>query len=262
MPSDPLARVAGLPGVAESVAEARDAVDHLLRHRMLRGARSVISRLSAESALRAARASAALDGEDIPLERLRGDRTAPADAPVLQGALRAGAALAGLAATWHRAPGQVLARLHALAAAGLADPAMLGRPRSAETAGLEPGETAERLGLLTELLTSGSNPPALVLGAIVHGEVLALRPFGAADGVIARAAQRLTLMTCGLDPKGVTVPEVGHLELRAGYSAALRGYAAGTADGVAGWIRHCGTAVSLGARESLAVCEAWQRGAA
>ena len=280
MSSDPLARVAELPGVAEAVAETRDAVDRLLRHRMLRGPRSAISRLSAESALRGARSSAALDGEDVPLERLRGDQTAPPDALVLQGALRVTGALAGFAETWHRAPRQVLARMHALAAAGLAEPDRLGRPRSGATLppgpdrtvspapdrssppGPEPEKMAARLGLLAELLTSGTNPPALILAAVVHGELLVLRPFGLADGVVARAAQRLTLMTCGLDPKGLTMPEVGHLELRAGYAAALHGYAGGTGDGVAGWIRHCATAVSLGARESLAVCEAWQRGAA
>lgn len=268
VPSDPLARVAELPGVPEAVAETRDAVDRLLRHRMLRGPRSVVSRLSAESALRGARASAALDGEDIALERLRGDRAAPADAPVLQGALRVIGALPGLADTWHRAPRQVLARLHALAAAGVAEPERLGRPRSGPPgpdAGKGPpapdaDEVAARLGLLAELLASGSNPPALVLAAVVHGELRTLRPFGLADGVVARAAQRLTLMTCGLDPKGVTVPEVGHLEQRDSYAAALPGYAAGTPDGVAGWIRHCSAAISLGARESLAVCEAWQRG--
>jgi hypothetical protein len=54
---------------------------------------------------------------------------------------------------------------------------------------------------------------------------------------------------------------VGHLEQRASYAAALAGYAAGTPDGVAGRLRHCAEAISLGARESLAVCEAWQRGA-
>lgn len=266
MPNDPLARVADLPGVPEAVAETRDAADRLLRHRMLRGPRSVASRLSAESALRGARASAALEGEDVPLERLRGDDAAPPDAPVLAGALRVNGALATLTATWHQAPGQVLARLHALAAAGLAGPESLGRPRSgpvepppAGPPAPDAAEVAARLGLLTELLTSGSEPPALVLAAVVHAELLVLRPFGLADAVVARAAQRLTLMTRGLDPKGLTMPEVGHLEHRDGYAAALSGYAAGTPDGVAGWIQHCATAISLGARESLAVCEAWQR---
>jgi hypothetical protein len=275
VPNDPLARVADLPGVPDAVAETRDAVDRLLQHRMLRGRQSAVSRLSAESALRGARSSAALDGEDIPLDRLRGDQAAPASAPALQGALRVTGALAGLAETWHRAPRQVLARLHALAAASLAEPDQLGRPRSGSPGpasgppdpgmGLpwpEPGEVSARVGLIAELLTSEADPPALVLAAVVHGELLVLRPFGLADGVVARAAERLTLMTRGLDPKGLTAPEVGHLELRAGYAAALRGYADGSRDGVAGWIRHCAAAISLGARESLAVCEAWQRGAA
>ena len=40
------------------------------------------------------------------------------------------------------------------------------------------------------------------------------------------------------------------------------GYVSGTPDGMAAWIAHCGRAVELGARESAAVCEALQRGAA
>jgi hypothetical protein len=257
---DPLARVSQLPGVPEAVAEARAAVDRLLGDRMLRRPRSAASQLAAESAIRAARSSAALDGEDLPLDRVRAGQGAPQDTPVLQGALRVSGALAGMADTWRRAPRQVLARMHALAAAGLAGPDQLGRPRSGPP-GPEPAEVAVRLDLLAEMLTDPAHPAALVLAAVVHGELLVLRPFGIADGVVARAAQRLTLMTSGLDPKGLAVPEVGHLELRSAYATALAGYARGTQAGVSGWIGHCAAAVALGARESLAVCEAWRRGA-
>ena len=60
----------------------------------------------------------------------------------------------------------------------------------------------------------------------------------------------------------VTVPEVGLVELGAtAYADALAGYVSGSAHGVATWVRHCASAVVLGAREGVAVCEAIQRGA-
>ena len=77
---------------------------------------------------------------------------------------------------------------------------------------------------------------------------------------MARAAARLTLITRGVDPKSVSVPEVGHLELVDDYRAALDGYRAGDPAGIAGWLRHYATAVELGAREGLAICEAVLRG--
>ena len=106
---------------------------------------------------------------------------------------------------------------------------------------------------LAGLLTGSTDVPAVVLAAVVHGELLTLAPFGSADGVVGRAAYRLTLVARGLDPKSVSVPEVGHLELGREYDAALAGYRSGD---VAGWLRHCCAAVGLGAREGLAVCEA------
>lgn len=99
--------------------------------------------------------------------------------------------------------------------------------------------------------------------AVVHGELLALRPFTSHNGLVARAAERIVLVGSGLDPKSVCAAEVGHAELgRAAYLAALDGYVSGTPEGMAAWIAHCGRAVELGARESTAVCEALQRGAA
>jgi hypothetical protein len=40
------------------------------------------------------------------------------------------------------------------------------------------------------------------------------------------------------------------------YAAALTGYVAGSADGVAGWLVHCGDVVRLGAAEGLRVADA------
>ena len=66
--ADPAAHLAALPGVADAVERARRAVDDLRGHRVLR---RYADRVAAESALRGARASAALAGADVPLETLR-----------------------------------------------------------------------------------------------------------------------------------------------------------------------------------------------
>jgi hypothetical protein len=154
--------------------------------------------------------------------------------------------------TWQRAPGQVLARLHVLAAADLVDRAALGRPVP---------QAGPRLGGLFALVTGETTVPAVLLAALVHGELAALAPFGTADGVIARAAGRLTGITRGLDPKAVSVPEVGFAELgRKAYAAAVVSYASGGPDGVAGWLVHCCRATEHGAVEGLAICEAALRG--
>ena len=99
----------------------------------------------------------------------------------------------------------------------------------------------------------------MVVGAVVHGELLALRPFGWGDGIVARAAERLTLMARGLDPNSLVPTQLGHEQRREHYAAALRGYMTGTPEGVAGWVVHCAQAVMEGARDSLATCEAIRR---
>ncbi|PRX99478.1 hypothetical protein CLV72_10375 [Allonocardiopsis opalescens] len=254
--------IAELPGVADAVHDARTAADRLLGHRAMRRHGPEVS---AESLLRGARASAVLEGASITLERIRAD---PGADPRVQGALRISAELGRLRDTWRHAPRQVLARLHVLGAADLAAPDALGRPRSgapaADPLGLgeapAPAEAAGRLAALSELVTARGGAPALVVAAVVHAELAAVRPFGTADGLVARAAMRLVLLDLGLDPKSAIAPEVGHLELGAGYPDALRGYLSGGAAGVAGWVRHCADAVVAGARESLAVCEALTRG--
>ncbi len=240
-----LAPLVGLPGVAAAAAEARDAVDGLLRHRALRRRSAEVS---AESALRGARASAALDGVDHSLDDVRaGDPD-----PVVQGALRVGEALGSLADAWRRTPFQALARLHMLAATGLVDDDALGRP--------VPGQDiAVRLEQLSRIVIEGSGAPAVIEAAVVHGEILALQAFPRAGGVVARAASRLTMLTRGLDPKSLTVPEIGWVEAGPAYGEALAGYAAGGSAGVAGWLRLCCAATVRGAQEGLAMCESLAR---
>ncbi|MBB4934691.1 hypothetical protein F4561_005511 [Lipingzhangella halophila] len=261
---DPLQRIAELPGIAEAVRETRAIVDSLLGHRILRRRSSDVSM---EAALRGARASAILEGAaDAPLEQVRAGEH---DEPRVKGALRVSGEMGTLVETWPKAPRQVLARLHTLAAADAVPSAGLGRPRTdddhaADPMGVgpapDPARMSIRLDALTDLLTTRTSAPALVVAAIVHGELMALRPFGWGDGVVARAAERLTLVERGLDPKALVPSELGYLELRERYTPALRQYLTGTPEGVAEWVVLCCDAVAEGARDSLATCEALKRG--
>src|SRR5699024_915489 len=147
------------------------------------------------------------------------------DDPVWQGALRVVAEVPGLAATWERAPRQALARMHMLAASDVVDnPDELGRPR--------PGTPTARLEQILAPATPPPRAPAVVVAALVHGELAVLRPFGTADGVVARAAERIVLVSRGVDTKAVSVPEVGHHELVRAYQPLLHAYAGGEPDGV------------------------------
>ncbi|MBO1417285.1 oxidoreductase [Streptomyces sp. FH025] len=290
--TDPLAPLAQLPGVPDAVAEVRKAVDRLYGHRVMRRRAAEVT---SESALRGARASAALAGADWPLEevRRRSDFSADAEARTVGAALRIAAEAGQLLSVWRHSPLQVLARLHLLAV-GDTDPAA-GRPRrtgeaaeelfplelepvegveSDAVAGPSPAlppapdaeEVAARLDQLSRLLVAraegqGVGTPALVVASVVYGELLALRPFGSHNGLIARAAQRIVLIAEGLDPKSICPAEVGLAELGTdAHRRALAGYLAGTPEGMAAWIAHCGRALRLGVRESTAVCEAMQRG--
>jgi hypothetical protein len=238
--TDPLAPLLALDDVGAAVAAARESLVPVHNHTVNRRGWPATS---AEAALRGARASAALDG--APLEPAREEHVTD---PVLAGAVRVADEAGRLLAVWKGAPLQALARLHVLAATDLVeDSQTLGRPRAG---------AAERLGLLADLVTGGTSAPAPVVVAVVHGELLALEPFGSADGVVARAAARLTAVATGLDPKSLAVPEVGHLRRAAEYRAAAAGFAGGTADGLRTWILHCCAAWQAGAREGMSIADA------
>jgi hypothetical protein len=243
---EPFAGLLRLPGAAEALADARAAVDRLLAHPMMRRRGSEVA---AEAALRSARASAALDGRDLALASVR---AGSAD-PVVQGALRVLGALGELAATLPRAPLQVLARLHVLAAADLEPADRLGRPRVATA------EVSARLGGLTALVRAAPEVPALLVAALVEAEVLVVAPFERGNGLVARGLSRLVLVQRGLDPRGICPVEVGAAERADRYHAAAAGYAGGD---VTGWLLCYADAVGAGAAEGLAVCEALLRAGA
>lgn len=244
--TDALGPLLDLPGVADALGVAREAIDRLLNHRVLRRQSAAVS---SESALRGARASAALEGSEVPLPELRAGE---AHDPVALGALRVSAGLGGLVPVWERAPLQAIARLHMLAAAGTVPDQQLGRPHVTTD--------TDRLTALARLVADNRTASGILLAAVVHGELASAAPFGSLDGMVARAAARLALITRGVDPKSVSVPEVGHLERADDYRAALTAYSTGEPAGVAVWLRHCATAVQLGAQEGMAICEAVLRG--
>lgn len=243
---DLLAPLLDLPGVAGAAEAARAALGKAHRHRTNLRNWPVTA---AESAVRGARCSSALDGGAVDL---RGAALGPDD-PVLAGALRVGQSIEGgatnLVGVWQRAPLQALARLHALAAADLIGGSGLGRPRPVP-------EVVARLDLVTRLVTGGSRVPAAVLAAVVHGELVTLAPFGSADGVVARAVSRLVAIASGLDPHGLGVPEVYWMRREQEYREASEAFASGEPDGVGAWLLMCCRALEDGAREAISIAEA------
>jgi hypothetical protein len=246
MTTDPLGPLLQLTGVGDLVISSRRVVDVLFGNRVLR---SRSADVSAESTMRGAWASAVLAGSTATIEQVRAGE---ATDPIVQGALRVSVELAALADVWSTAHRQVLARMHALAAADLMPSENLGRPRPDR-------EVAHRLDVLADVLAR-TEAPAIVIAAIVQAEILSLDAFAPVSGVVARAAARLVLIERGLDPKSLVALEVGHLELQDEMLIALGDYQDGEPDGVVGWVAHCGAAVELGARETTAICEAIQRG--
>jgi hypothetical protein len=239
--ASPLAPLLALHDVEPALTAAREAVDAALRHRALRRSGGP---LAAELGLRGAVASAALEGHPYGLDEVRDGTVTD---PVVQGSLRCSAALDGLAPRWITAPRQVLARLHLLAARDSVGDQELGRPA--------PG-SAQRLDLLCDVIAARAGRPALLRAAVVHGELLAARPFAGPNGVVARAAARLTLIADGFDPRGLVVPDLGHVTREPEYVGAANAFATGTPDGLRSWLRHCAAAVEVAAAELTSVAEA------
>jgi hypothetical protein len=225
---DPLADLAQLPGVPSAVAAATAAVDVVLRDR---GLRRVTDAARAQALLASAEASARLT--DHP------DRWGP-------GAARLAAELPALAQLIRVAPGQALARAHAVVARGVVPDDELGRT-------VRDAEAAARLRDLAGLLTRTTSAPAVVLGAVVHAEIASVGAFGSASGLVARAAEHLVLVSGGLDPYAVILVEAGHAADPAGYRAGLAAYADGGVNGVSRWIIACAAAVARGAELSPVV---------
>jgi hypothetical protein len=235
-PGDPLEPLLALGGVADEVAAVRTAVDQALAQPVLRRRSADVS---AESVLRGAWAAGRLSGSRARLVDVRAG--APSD-ELARGALRAYADLGNLTEAWARAPRQVLARLHVLAARDVVNEAALGRPVRG----------ADRLDMLSDVLAA-TRVPAVLVAAVALGEISALDPFPPCSPIVGWAAVRLTFVTRGLDPRSLIVPEVGAV----GLDAPLEEYRDGD---MATWVRYVSGAVAAGARETRAICQALQRG--
>lgn len=225
-----------LEGVPSALAAARDGVDALLRDR---GLRRTTPALTTESLLRGAVASAQLAGSTSTLDEVR----AGAADDIAVAATRVYAGLLSLVPVVARSPLQALARLHTLAAAGTVPDDELGRPRpDAQAAGV--------LRRLSERLLAPTMAPAIAVAGLAHAEVLTTAPFGSANELVARALERLLLVSRGIDPTSLTVPEAGHLVLATGYRDALERYRVGDAAGLRGWLEHVAAAVTEGVSAS------------
>jgi hypothetical protein len=267
--------IADLPGVPERIAAAREACERLRWHEALRRR---IPEAAAESRVRGAQASAALEGATVPLDLVRDVMRGAAQWPlqpdpvelVARGAVTATAESEHVRSLVAGAPLQALARLHVAAASGLLPPEQLGRPRiegesSAELLdlGVAPVATAlrDRLDLLVSVMTAGAAVPALVVVAVAHAEIATTRPFVRGNGVVARALERALVQSTGLDPTGVVVTEAGHATQGGpAYLGALAAYGTGSPEGLGLWIGHCADAIVAGARHGEEVCDAVRAG--
>ncbi|KQU65388.1 Fic family protein [Phycicoccus sp. Root101] len=274
----PLRALAELPGVPERISAAREACERLRWHEALRRR---IPEASAESRVRGAQASAALEGATVPLELVRDVMRGAAAWPlepdpverVARGVVQATAESEHVRSLVATAPLQALARLHVAAASGLVEDAQLGRPRlhgedCEELVDLGPAPSAAalraRLDGVVGLLAAGAKGaqvPALVVAAVVHAEVATMRPFVRGNGVVARALERAVVQALGLDPTGVAVTEAGHAAQGGpAYLGALAAYGTGTREGVGLWLEHCAAALVAGAEQGEQVCDAVRAG--
>jgi Fic family protein len=270
-----LSAVAALPGVSGQIEAAREACTRLRWHQALRRR---TPEAAAESRVRGAHASAALDGASTSVEIVRDVMRGAATWPeplgpmeqVVRGAVQASAETEHVASIVGAAPLQAMARLHVAAAAGLVEQGQLGRPRRAgegcaELVDLGPAPdaavVAERLAGLAAVLLAGDRAPAVVVAAIAHAEIADLRPFPRGNGLVARALERAVVKSTGLDPTGVAVPEAGHRTAgEAAYLGALAAYRTGTPEGLALWVSHCCQAIIAGAAEGTRIADAVMAG--
>lgn len=233
--TDPLAWILDLEGIPSAHAAARDGIDALLRDR---GLRRTTPETTAASLLKGAHASAVLEGSGSTLE----ETAAGEGDEIAQDAVRLSSSMLSLAPLLKTAPLQAIARLHAVAGQAALDAEQLGRPRDAVS--------ADRLQGVSELLLSTEGTPALIVAAVAHADLATAAPFASHNGIVARALERLVLVSRGLDAKSLIVPEAGHLALRAEYESNLRGYASGGQRGVHAWLLYAAEAFAAGADAS------------
>lgn len=203
-----------LPRVVEALEEADQAIAVVSL-----GAKRHAARVSDQILTQAAKASADLDDEP--------------DLGLAAALIESIEALPKLSV----APLQALAQLHAVV--GIAeDPENRGRPRP-------DFQENERLNALVDVALSSS--PAVLVAAILHGEILAMAPFQTRNGLVARGLFRATLTQRGIDP--LISPEIGLGDFGSKVIGnALELYKSGSADGVSTWIELNARAVTFASK--------------
>ena len=193
------------------------------------------------------------------------------------------------------ATAQLMATLHRdvagpLAVGGLISEAVVGCPRESEQAlenqslegggMLEGGKTAftggqlleggpgpnlggqelrERLAQIVTLIDT-PNLPALVRVALVHAEMLTVRPFALANGALGRLLVRHLSVRDGLDPTGVSVSDYYAGRVPAAYAEAAQAYVSASLEGVVAWIIWQAEALLEGMRQGSELSRAVQAG--
>lgn len=193
------------------------------------------------------------------------------------------------------ATAQLMATLHRdvagpLAVGGLISEAVVGCPRESEQAlenqslegagMLEGGKTAftggqlleggpgpnlggqelrERLAQIVALVDT-PNLPALVRVALVHAEMLTVRPFALANGALGRLLVRHLSVRDGLDPTGVSVSDYYAGRVPGAYAEAAQAYVSASLEGVVAWIIWQAEALLEGMRQGSELSRAVQAG--
>lgn len=255
MTHDPLSSLLEIDGITQSCDTALKAVDNLLWNRTVRRHKEFLipycRRISGY-------ATAALDGAQMPSDPTMEPEDSPMGELSDRGLLvTAEADLQTLA--FKSEPMKVWARLHTFAASD----SERGQPRTSDEV-LDPLRLGslpphallqDRIAQLTELVLD-SKAPAILVAAIAHAEIAAMRPFVGGSYLIARATTRLVLAARDVDTDGLVMSEYGAQLLgRPAYVKALNSYISGTREGVAAWVEWQAQAILRGVEmtEKLAV---------
>ena len=236
----------------------------------------------AEAAVRGAIASGGVEGAVLPPSVLReavasgGLAEASTGEPSLDavaGLWRAGVRLTtwmpdlrGDARPAQPSPRALLAALHRdvvgpIAVAGRVPLDAVAAPRTAGTAPVEggPGPAPDGEALTARLegvlrLIDLPAVPALVRAAVVHGEMVAARPFLVGNAAVGRLLVRHLITRDGLEPTGVAVADQYPGRVPLAYADAAAAYAGGTRDGVVAWVVWQAEAILVGIQEGRTIC--------
>lgn len=120
-------------------------------------------------------------------------------------------------------------------------------------------ELRERLEQIVTLIDT-PNLPALVRVALVHAEMLTVRPFALANGALGRLLVRHLSVRDGLDPTGVSVSDYYAGRVPGAYAEAAQAYTSASLEGVVAWIIWQAEALLEGMRQGSELSRAVQAG--